>query len=253
MESTVGWPCCCAGWPKRNPTWSACRSSRRPTSISPRPRCAMPVTRRCGTGRRAGTASRSSAGSAKSTKPGAACRTLAVRPKTIPHSRYLEAAVGGIIVGCLYLPNGNPRPGPKFDYKLRWMARLLDHAAGLIGHGLPVALVGDFNVIPTPRDVYKPERWTEDALFVPEVRDAFARLVGTGLDRRAAHPSSRRDDLYLLGLFPERLRPRCGAADRSPAAEPRTGRAAGRGRGRQLRARVGEDQRSRPGVDRAGG
>ncbi len=107
-----------------------------------------------------------------------------------PHSRYLEAAVGGIIVGCLYLPNGNPRPGPKFDYKLRWMARLLDHAAGLIGHGLPVALAGDFNVIPTPRDVYKPERWTDDALFVPEVREAFARLLEQGWTDalRTLHP-----------------------------------------------------------------
>lgn len=108
-------------------------------------------------------------------------------------SRYLEAAVGGIIVGCLYLPNGNPRPGPKFDYKLRWMARLLDHAAGLMGHGLPVALVGDFNVIPTERDAYKPERWTEDALFMPEVRDAFARLLEQGWTDalRTLHPDTK--------------------------------------------------------------
>jgi exodeoxyribonuclease III len=96
------------------------------------------------------------------------------------HSRYLEAAVGGIIVGCLYLPNGNPRPGPKFDYKLLWFERLIDHAAGLIGHGLPVALVGDFNVMPTERDVYKPERWVDDALFAPEVRAAYFRLLDQG-------------------------------------------------------------------------
>ena len=108
-------------------------------------------------------------------------------------SRYLEAAVGGIIVGCLYLPNGNPRPGPKFDYKLRWMARLLDHAAGLMGHGLPVALVGDFNVIPTERDAYKPERWTEDALYMPEVREAFARLLEQGWTDalRTLHPDTK--------------------------------------------------------------
>ena len=93
------------------------------------------------------------------------------------HSRYIEAAVGGIIVGCLYLPNGNPRPGPKFDYKLKWFDRLLDHAQGLFDHKLPVALVGDFNVMPTDLDVYAPERWRDDALFAPEVRAAYARLL----------------------------------------------------------------------------
>jgi exodeoxyribonuclease III len=105
-------------------------------------------------------------------------------------SRYLEAAVGGIIVGCLYLPNGNPRPGPKFDYKLAWFERLIDHAAGLIGHGLPVALVGDYNVMPTELDVYKPERWVDDALFVPEVRAAYARLLDQGWTDalRTLHP-----------------------------------------------------------------
>lgn len=98
--------------------------------------------------------------------------------------------MGGIIVGCLYLPNGNPRPGPKFEYKLRWFERLIDHAQGLIDHGLPVALVGDFNVMPTDRDVYKPERWLEDALFAPEVREAFFRLTGQGWTDalRAMHP-----------------------------------------------------------------
>ena len=96
------------------------------------------------------------------------------------HSRYLEAAVGGIIVGGLYLPNGNPRPGPKFDYKMRWFERLLDHAQGLIDHGVPVALIGDFNVMPTELDVHKPERWLDDALFAPEVRAAWFRLVEQG-------------------------------------------------------------------------
>jgi exodeoxyribonuclease-3 len=106
------------------------------------------------------------------------------------HSRYLEAAVGGIIVGCLYLPNGNPRPGPKFDYKLRWFERLIDHAQGLIDHGLPVALVGDYNVMPTERDVYKPERWVDDALFAPEVRAAYFRLLDQGWtdSLRTLHP-----------------------------------------------------------------
>ena len=106
-------------------------------------------------------------------------------------SRYLEAAVNGIIVAALYLPNGNPRPGPKFDYKLRWFDRLLDHAEGLLGHGLPVALIGDFNVMPTELDVYAPERWLDDALFAPEVRAAYARLLDQGWTDavRALHPN----------------------------------------------------------------
>lgn len=90
-------------------------------------------------------------------------------------SCYIEAAVNGVIVGALYLPNGNPRPGPKFDYKLRWFERLIGHAVTLIVSGLPVMLAGDFNVMPTDLDVYKPERWLDDALFAPVVRAAFAR------------------------------------------------------------------------------
>ena len=75
------------------------------------------------------------------------------------HSRYLEAEVGDLVIACLYLPNGNPAPGPKFDYKLRWFQRLIEHAGTLIDSGRPVVLAGDYNVIPTGRDVYKPERW----------------------------------------------------------------------------------------------
>jgi exodeoxyribonuclease-3 len=96
------------------------------------------------------------------------------------HSRYIEAQVGGIVVGCLYLPNGNPAPGPKFEYKLRWLNRLLAHAAELLLSGAPVVLAGDYNVIPTEFDVYKPERWVDDALFRIEVREAFARLTRHG-------------------------------------------------------------------------
>ena len=96
------------------------------------------------------------------------------------HSRYLEAVVNGLTVGCLYLPNGNPSPGPKFDYKLKWFQRLTDHAADLIASGSPVVLVGDYNVMPTELDVYKPERWVNDALFRPEVREAFKTLVSQG-------------------------------------------------------------------------
>jgi exodeoxyribonuclease-3 len=106
------------------------------------------------------------------------------------HSRYIEAAVNGIILGCLYLPNGNPAPGPKFDYKLRWFDRFIAHAADLKESGHPVILAGDFNVMPTERDVYKPERWAEDALFRPEVRAAFHTLLRQGWTDsiRALHP-----------------------------------------------------------------
>src|SRR5262249_50076999 len=78
------------------------------------------------------------------------------------HSRYLEAAVGGIVVGCLYLPNGNPQPGPKFDYKLAWFERLIAHAATLSDHEHPVVLAGDFNVVPTDFDIYNPRSWRKD-------------------------------------------------------------------------------------------
>jgi exodeoxyribonuclease-3 len=79
------------------------------------------------------------------------------------HSRYIEAMVDDIHICCLYLPNGNPAPGPKFDYKLAWFERLTKHAAGLLKSGKPVLLTGDFNVMPTEKDVYKPERWVDDA------------------------------------------------------------------------------------------
>ncbi len=109
------------------------------------------------------------------------------------HSRYLEAAVRGLLVGCLYLPNGNPWPGPKFDYKLAWMDRLHAHAQGLLDTRLPALLIGDFNVIPTDFDVYKPERWMKDALFSPEARAKFAALGGQGWTDalRTLHPQER--------------------------------------------------------------
>jgi exodeoxyribonuclease-3 len=96
------------------------------------------------------------------------------------HSRYIEAIVNDMVIGCLYLPNGNPYPGPKFDYKLGWFKRLSAHAKKLLAHDVPVALVGDFNVMPTELDVYKPERWLDDALFRKEVRAAFKRLTAQG-------------------------------------------------------------------------
>lgn len=96
------------------------------------------------------------------------------------HSRYIEALVDGILVGCLYLPNGNPAPGPKFDYKLQWFERLNAHAKELLKSDLPIVLAGDYNVIPTGFDVYKPERWLTDALFLPETRAAFEELKALG-------------------------------------------------------------------------
>ncbi len=108
-------------------------------------------------------------------------------------SRYIEAAVDGMLIGCVYLPNGNPAPGPKFDYKLRWFDRLAGHAAELLATGMPVVLAGDFNVMPTELDVHKPERWVDDALFRPEVREAFHRLIAEGWTDalRALHPGER--------------------------------------------------------------
>jgi exodeoxyribonuclease-3 len=108
------------------------------------------------------------------------------------HSRYIEATVNGVIIGCLYLPNGNPAPGPKFDYKLRWLERLIVHGAELFTNPAPVVLAGDFNVIPTERDVYKPERWLDDALFRVETREAFGRLMQQGWTDavRTLHPET---------------------------------------------------------------
>jgi exodeoxyribonuclease-3 len=119
-------------------------------------------------------------------------RALPGDPEDV-HSRYIEARVDQIIVGCLYLPNGNPAPGPRFDYKLRWLERLTRHAAELVADTAPVVLAGDYNVIPTERDVYKPERWVDDALFRVEVREAYAQLLRQGWTDavRALHPEAQ--------------------------------------------------------------
>ncbi|MFO3703841.1 exodeoxyribonuclease III [Xanthomonas codiaei] len=95
-------------------------------------------------------------------------------------SRYLEAAIHGVVVACLYLPNGNPQPGPKFDYKLAWFQRLIRHARTLVELPHPVALIGDFNVVPTDADIYDPKGWRKDALLQPESRKAYATLLAQG-------------------------------------------------------------------------
>jgi exodeoxyribonuclease-3 len=109
------------------------------------------------------------------------------------HSRYLEAAAHGVIVACLYLPNGNPQPGPKFDYKLAWFERFIEHAAGLFSSGHPVVLAGDYNVIPTDEDIYNPRSWKKDALLQPESRECFERLLAQGWTDalRAKYPDER--------------------------------------------------------------
>lgn len=108
-------------------------------------------------------------------------------------ARYLEAAIGGVLFASLYLPNGNPWPGPKFDYKLAWFERLIVHAEGLWQTGHPVVLAGDFNVVPTDEDIYKPDTWRDNALLQPEPREAFARLLQQGWTDaiRKKHPKDR--------------------------------------------------------------
>jgi exodeoxyribonuclease III len=107
-------------------------------------------------------------------------------------ARYIEAAVKGIIVTSLYLPNGNPQPGPKFDYKLDWFARLRTHAAKFIKQDIPVVLAGDYNVAPTERDIYPTKSWDRDALVQPESRAAFQALIAQGWSDaiRTQHPAS---------------------------------------------------------------
>jgi exodeoxyribonuclease-3 len=95
-------------------------------------------------------------------------------------ARYLEAAVDGVLIAGFYAPNGNPWPGPKFDYKMAWLERFRAHAAELKQVDCPIVLAGDYNIIPTERDVYKPERWLDDALFQPEPRALYAQLLGDG-------------------------------------------------------------------------
>ena len=108
-------------------------------------------------------------------------------------SRYIEAAVDGVLVASLYLPNGNPQPGPKFAYKLAWFERLIAHAQGLLDAGVPAVLAGDYNVVPTDLDIYPTTSRSKDALLQPESRDAYRRLVDQGWTDalRTLHPGAR--------------------------------------------------------------
>jgi exodeoxyribonuclease III len=107
------------------------------------------------------------------------------------HSRYLEAEVDGVVIGCLYLPNGNPAPGPKFDYKLRWFERLRDYAALLVKGDAACVLCGDYNVVPTEIDAVVPQRWIYDAVYFPESRNEYQLLLKSGwIDAlRKLHPA----------------------------------------------------------------
>ncbi len=113
--------------------------------------------------------------------------------KTDTQSRYIEAAIRGVLVASIYAPNGNPQPGPKFDYKLQWLARLQRHATRLRRTGAPMVLAGDFNVAPTTIDIYPTRSWDDDALIQPESRAAFRKLVGRSWTDalRALHPDER--------------------------------------------------------------
>jgi exodeoxyribonuclease-3 len=114
--------------------------------------------------------------------------------KSDEQARYIEAAVSGIVIGCIYLPNGNPQPGPKFDYKLNWFDRLIKHSRSLAKENVPVILAGDYNVVPNLKiDIYPTKSWDKDALTQPEPRARFSNLLDLGwLDSvRAKHPSER--------------------------------------------------------------
>jgi exodeoxyribonuclease-3 len=128
---------------------------------------------------------------AKGTDP-VLTRTELPGDKEDKQSRYIEAAVKGVLVGCLYLPNGNPQPGPKFDYKLAWFERLIAHGEALLAAKAPVILAGDYNVVPTDADIYPTTSWDDDALLQPEPRAAFRRLVEQGWTDaiRKLHPTS---------------------------------------------------------------
>ena len=127
---------------------------------------------------------------ARDAEPVEVRRALPGDPKD-SEARYLEAAVNGILIGCLYAPNGNPQPGPKFDFKLAWLKRLVEHAKGLYASGVPVVLAGDYNVVPAPNDIYATRSYDDNALVQPKSRAAFRQLIDLGWSDaiRTRHPT----------------------------------------------------------------
>jgi exodeoxyribonuclease III len=155
-------------------------------------------------------------------------------------SRYMEAAVSGVLVACIYLPNGNPQPGPKFDYKLAWFDRLIAHAAELYAAGVPAVLAGDYNVVPTDLDIYPTKSWANDALLQPESRAAFRRLLDQGwIDAiRMLHPA---DPMYTFWDYKrDRWRRDAGLRlDHLLLSPPLAGRLVDAGVDRGVRGQVG--------------
>ena len=138
-------------------------------------------------------------------------------------SRYVEAAVNGVLIASLYLPNGNPQPGPKFDYKLAWFERLIAHAGELMAAGVPVCLAGDYNVVPTELDIYPSRSYATNALVQPQPRAAFRRLLDQGWTDAIRAPALGRAHLQLLGLHAAAVRTRRRPAAGPPAAQSRVG------------------------------
>ena len=165
-------------------------------------------------------------------------------------ARYIEAAVNGIIVTSIYLPNGNPQPGPKFDYKLEWFKRLRLHAAKFLKQDIPVVLAGDYNVAPTELDIYPTRSWDKDALIQPKSRAAFKSLVAQGWRDAIRDTASVKADVHVLGLQAQPMAARRRLAARSSAAEPGAGAAPDQGRRRPQAARRRRRQRPCAGVDR---
>jgi exodeoxyribonuclease-3 len=155
-------------------------------------------------------------------------------------SRYLEAAVDGVLIACIYLPNGNPQPGPKFVYKLAWCERLIGHAAELYGAGVPAVLAGDYNVVPTDLDIYPTKSWASNALLQPESRAAFQRLLDQGWTDaiRTLHPS---EPMYTFWDYKrDRWRRNAGLRlDYLLLSAPLAGRLAAAGVDRDVRGREG--------------
>ena len=166
-------------------------------------------------------------------------------------ARYIEAAVNGVLVTSIYLPNGNPQPGPKFDYKLAWFERLMTHAAELIATGVPVVLAGDYNVVPTPQDIYPTRSLDDNALIQPASRKAFARSARARLDRCAAYTPSNRATLDILGLQVRTLAQGQRHAPRPLPALAVCREKVRRRRRRPLGPRRTQRQRPRPSVDLA--
>jgi exonuclease III len=126
--------------------------------------------------------------------------------------------VNGVLIGCIYLPNGNPQPGPKFQYKLAWFERLIAHGETLFATDAPVILLGDYNVVPSDFDIYPTKSYAKNALLQPAPRACYRRLLERE-DRRTSDTAPGQAHVYVLGLSPRLLAAGCRDAARSPAAE----------------------------------